>query len=254
MNGSAVAARPGSSASWKPATPTEMSAQPGTPKRQSGVPTRSSTPNSPPKYNASPATSKTNHAPTKCSGSVVTSAAGPQQQVPIPGHQRTHRGTEQPNQTDQTHRVRVAQLRELPNMGAAVFGETQPGPVGHGHSPLKSDEPFPIDRSSQYTSNTIARMCRVYCLSYSVGSTGVWWDNAAAESLLGTLRKELINRNYYQIRHQARLSIRDWDSGLAQAFPVSLQYRESATQRIGGRPLPTDSRITKCPAQGGTSA
>ena len=35
-------------------------------------------------------------------------------------------------------------------------------------------------------------------------------DNAAAESFLGTLKKELVNRNDYQVRHQVRLSIRYW--------------------------------------------
>ena len=36
------------------------------------------------------------------------------------------------------------------------------------------------------------------------------WDNAAAESFLGTLKKELVNRTDYPNRHQARLSIRWW--------------------------------------------
>ena len=36
------------------------------------------------------------------------------------------------------------------------------------------------------------------------------WDNAAAESFLGTLKKELVNRADYQNRYQARLSIRYW--------------------------------------------
>ena len=36
------------------------------------------------------------------------------------------------------------------------------------------------------------------------------WDNAAAESFLGTLKKELVNRADYQSRHHARLSIRYW--------------------------------------------
>ena len=36
------------------------------------------------------------------------------------------------------------------------------------------------------------------------------WDNAAAESFLGTLHKELVNRADYRSRHQARLSIRWW--------------------------------------------
>ena len=44
----------------------------------------------------------------------------------------------------------------------------------------------------------------------SVDRTGVCWDNAAAESFLGTLKKELVNRDNYRTRHQARLSTRYW--------------------------------------------
>ena len=69
---------------------------------------------------------------------------------------------------------------------------------------------FHTDRGSQYTSKTIAQLCRAYGIRQSVGRTGVCWDNAAAESFLGTLKKELVNRNDYQNRHQARLSIRWW--------------------------------------------
>ena len=54
---------------------------------------------------------------------------------------RRHRSPQQPHKADQTHRVRVTQLRELPNPGPPICGETQLGPPRIGHSPLKSDEP-----------------------------------------------------------------------------------------------------------------
>ena len=38
----------------------------------------------------------------------------------------------------------LPQLRELPNPGTPLRGETQLGPIGHRHSPLKSDEPLYI--------------------------------------------------------------------------------------------------------------
>ena len=69
---------------------------------------------------------------------------------------------------------------------------------------------FHTDRGSQYTSRATAQLCRAYGIAQSVGRTGVCWDNAAAESFLGTLKKELVNRNNYQSRHHARLSIRYW--------------------------------------------
>ena len=58
---------------------------------------------------------------------------------------RCHRSPQQPHQTDQTHRVRVTQLRELPNPGPSLRRETQLGPPRHRHSPLKSEEPFNFD-------------------------------------------------------------------------------------------------------------
>ena len=67
----------------------------------------------------------------------------------------------------------------------------------------------PIE-SAQYTSGATARLCRAYGIRQSVGRTGVCWDNAAAESFLGTLKKELVHRADYRNRHQARLSIRWW--------------------------------------------
>ena len=55
---------------------------------------------------------------------------------------RCHRSPQQPHQTHQTSSVRVTQLRQLPNPGTALCGETQLGPIGHRHSPLNSDEPL----------------------------------------------------------------------------------------------------------------
>ena len=64
--------------------------------------------------------------------------------------------------------------------------------------------------AGQYTSEATARLCQAYGIRQSVGRTGVCWDNAAAESFLGTVHKELVNRADYHNRHQARLSIRWW--------------------------------------------
>ncbi|MEE8492180.1 MAG: IS3 family transposase, partial [Acidimicrobiia bacterium] len=44
----------------------------------------------------------------------------------------------------------------------------------------------------------------------SVGRTGVCWDNAPAESFLATLKKELVHRQVFRTRAEARLAIRHW--------------------------------------------
>ena len=69
---------------------------------------------------------------------------------------------------------------------------------------------FHSDRGSQYTSGATAELCKVHGVRQSVDRTGVCWDNAAAESFLGTHKKELVHRADYRNRHQARLSIRWW--------------------------------------------
>ena len=53
-------------------------------------------------------------------------------------------------------------------------------------------------------------------------------DNAAAESFLGTLKKELVNRNDYQVR----LSIRYWIEAWYKPLPAPFQRRTSAGDRI----------------------
>ena len=65
-------------------------------------------------------------------------------------------------------------------------------------------------RIGQYTSDATAQLCRDCDIHQSVGRTGVCWDNSAAESFLGTPKKELVNRADYHNRHQTRLSIRWW--------------------------------------------
>ena len=69
---------------------------------------------------------------------------------------------------------------------------------------------FHSDQGSPHTSRATARLCRAYGIAQSVGRTGVCWDNAAAEFVSRTLKKELVNRADYRSRHQARLSIRYW--------------------------------------------
>ena len=53
---------------------------------------------------------------------------------------------------------------------------------------------FHSDRGSQYTSADFGKVCALYKIRQSMGRTGVCWDNAAAESFFGTLKRELIYR------------------------------------------------------------
>ena len=59
-----------------------------------------------------------------------------------PGHQRPHRGSQQPDQTRQTRRLRIHQLRQLQNPGPALRRQTQLGAPRNPHSDLKREEPY----------------------------------------------------------------------------------------------------------------
>jgi len=66
------------------------------------------------------------------------------------------------------------------------------------------------DRGSQYTSLTFGRTLRDSGLLASMGRRGDAYDNAPAESVISTIKNELVNRSCFQTRDQARLAIFDY--------------------------------------------
>ena len=104
---------------------------------------------------------------------------------------------------------RVVGVSMAPHLKASLVADALREAIGTRGSQVRGVV-FHTDRGSQFTSRTTAQLCRAYGIAQSVGRTGVWGDNAAAESFLGTLKKELVNRNNYRTRHHARLSIRWW--------------------------------------------
>ena len=63
------------------------------------------------------------------------------------------------------------------------------------------------DQGSQYTSSDFERLCRSAEIRRSMGSVGDCYDNAMAESFFATLECELIERNTFKTRTQARKQI-----------------------------------------------
>ena len=126
-------------------TPTGRYARPGMRRKPSEVSTtlrvRSSLSSTP---SSSQTTSNTNPAHPRSTSWVAPSPVGPpdHQLAHLEGNQWTHRSSQQPDQTNQTSSLRVTQLRELPNPGPPICGETQLGPPRIGHSLLRSDEPL----------------------------------------------------------------------------------------------------------------
>ena len=72
---------------------------------------------------------------------------------------------------------------------------------------------FHSDKGSQYTSLAFATACRRLGIQRSTGRTGNALDNAPAESFFSTLQHELIDRNRWTTRAQARQHIATWISG-----------------------------------------
>lgn len=72
---------------------------------------------------------------------------------------------------------------------------------------------FHTDRGSQYTSAEFGELCDHHGVVQSMGATGVCWDNAAAESFFGTLKREHANRRRWATRAEARRDLIRWIEG-----------------------------------------
>ncbi len=66
------------------------------------------------------------------------------------------------------------------------------------------------DRGSQYASLAFGATLRESGVLASMGSRGDAYDNAAAESFMATIKKELIYRRTFKTRNSARLAIFDY--------------------------------------------
>jgi putative transposase len=63
------------------------------------------------------------------------------------------------------------------------------------------------DRGTQYLAHAYAARLADHHLRQSVGSPGTCWDNAVAESFFATLKTELLHRQTWPTRQQARTAI-----------------------------------------------
>lgn len=86
---------------------------------------------------------------------------------------------------------------------------------------------FHTDRGSQYTSAAFGGLCERLGVTQSMGATGVCWDNAAAESFFGTLKRELAHRRRWPTRVDARRDLMRWIEGWfnTRRLHSTLDYR-----------------------------
>jgi transposase InsO family protein len=66
---------------------------------------------------------------------------------------------------------------------------------------------FHSDRGSQYAAGAYQERLREQGITGSMSRRGNCWDNAPLESFFATLKKELVHREKYQTREQARASV-----------------------------------------------
>jgi putative transposase len=69
---------------------------------------------------------------------------------------------------------------------------------------------FHTDRGAEYTSTACIDACTRLGLRRSMGRTGSCLDNAVAESWFASLKVELVDRQHYRTRAEARASIFAW--------------------------------------------
>ena len=90
---------------------------------------------------------------------------------------------------------------------------------------------FHSDRRIQYTSQRFLDRLRSYGIRPPVGSTGVCWDNAWAESFNATLKNERVHRMVYPTKDKAIKNIASW---------IELRYNHACLQSPLGYHTPNE--------------
>lgn len=83
---------------------------------------------------------------------------------------------------------------------------------------------FHTDRATTYTAGSFTRLCTELGIRQSMGRVGSCFDNAAAEAFFSSLEWEVLSRQEFETRAQARAVVIDWAYGF-----YTHQPRHSAT-------------------------
>ena len=73
-----------------------------------------------------------------------------------------------------------------------------------------TDTIFHSDHGAQYTSAEFKKACTLLGITQSMGTVGDSYDNAMAESLWSSLKRELVDASHFQTKEQARLAVFEW--------------------------------------------
>ena len=101
---------------------------------------------------------------------------------------------------------------------------------------------FHSDRGCQYTSGEFASLCEDRAVTQSMSRPGQCWDNAVAETFFAALKNELIYRNVWATRAEARRATFEYielfynrrrrHSSLNYLSPASYEATRRATSKV----------------------
>jgi putative transposase len=80
------------------------------------------------------------------------------------------------------------------------------------------------NHGTEYTAVAFGKRCRQLGIQMSRGSVGDCFDNAVMESFFSSLEAEVLNRNRFQTREEARRAIFSWLAGWLQ-YPEKTFWR-----------------------------
>lgn len=120
----------------------------------------------------------------------------------------------------------AALCRDALHMAATIRGGDVAGVIFHS------------DKGSTYTAERFTSACAKLEIRQSMGRVGSALDNAAAESFFSTLEHELLTRDTYPTRAEARLAVARWidefynprrrHSTCAMHSPIDYEHRHAA--------------------------
>ncbi len=108
-----------------------------------------------------------------------------------------------------SRRLLAAPTADHPNAELAIDAIKMAVAVRGGADQI-TDVIFHTDRGSTYTAGGFTKLCAGLKIRQSMGRVGSCFDNAAAESLFSTLEWEVLSRNTFRTKDEARQVISAW--------------------------------------------
>jgi putative transposase len=102
---------------------------------------------------------------------------------------------------------------------------------------------FYSDRGSQYASGDYQRQLKAFSMLGSMSRKGDCWDNAATETLLGSLKVERIHGMCFETRREAKDEVMDWlkffkhrrlHSTLGYPSPLNFEKAQAVEKKLAG--------------------